>query len=310
MRLIVATTLLRIMALLPLRANHAVGAIIGWLFWVIPNRNRDNTLVNLALCYPEASSAERKQLAQRSLRETGKALTETGWLWFRPTEQIAELIDFPEQDEAFANLPQRETTLPHDSKTNSQPTLMLTPHFGAWELCPAALAPLKDPVYLYRPPRSISLEPMIKKGRERFGAEMVAVDATGLKTLLRSLRQGRPIGILPDQEPDLDNGIFANFFGVPANTMTLLPRLAAKSRARLVCLAIERKPKGKGFLVHFVPSETGVHDEDLESATSALNKTVERCIAINPAQYCWSYRRFRWQPDGSRRDYKNRLGST
>jgi len=306
MRLKLATLFLRILAFLPLRANHAVGAFIGWVFWLIPNRNRNNTLVNLALCFPDTPSTERNTLARKSLIETGKALTETGWLWFRPPEQIAALIDFPEQDKAFEHLPRRADVEQEDNGSEKpQPALLLTPHFGAWELCPAALAPLKDPVYLYRQPRSISLEPLIIRGRERFGASLVAVDATGLKVLLRSLKQARPIGILPDQEPDLDNGVFAEFFGVPANTMTLLPRLATKSKARLVCLAIERKARGEGFHVHLVPTDDALTDSDLQHATLALNQTVERCIAINPAQYCWSYRRFRWQPDGTRRDYSN-----
>ena len=162
-------------------------------------------------------------------------------------------------------------------------------------------------VYLYRPPRTIALEPIIKQRRERFGGELVAVDAAGIKKLLRAVRKRRPVGILPDQEPDADGGVFADFFNVPANTMTLLPRLAGKSGARVVCLAVERKSKGRGYVVHIVKPEAGIVDADIEVATTALNRTVEHCVAINPNQYCWSYRRFRLLPDGSRRDYSGQL---
>ena len=313
-----AKLFLRLMAFLPLRANHALGSLLGWLCWVLPNRNRHNTLVNLQLCFPEMKHSERQAMARASLIETGKALTETGWLWYRDSKDIQNLIEFPEQQIAFAGLPKKsshencgqseDSSQSKDSSQSErlQSTLLITPHFGAWEMCPAALAPLKDPVYLYRPPRAIALEPLIKTGRERFGAEMVAVDAAGIKNLLRAVRRCRPVGILPDQEPDANAGIFANFFGVPANTMTLLPRLAGKSSARVVCLAIERKPKGRGFLVHNVPVEPGILEQDISIATKALNQTVEHCVKINPNQYCWSYRRFRLQPDGSRRDYSAR----
>lgn len=297
-----AKLFLRLTALLPLRANHGFGAFLGWLCWVVPNRNRSNTLVNLQLCFPDMADDKRQALARASLMETGKALTETGWLWHRDPEDILELIEFPEQESAFAGLLQVAKAGSDDSRPQTK-ALLITPHFGAWELCPAALAPLKDPAYLYRPPRAIALEAIIKKGRERFGAEMVAVDAAGLKNLLRAIRRGRPVGILPDQEPDLDSGVFANFFGVPANTMTLLPRLAGKSGARVVCLAIERKSQGRGFRVHNVEVENDILDADINKATTALNRTVEHCVTINPAQYCWSYRRFRLQADGSRRDY-------
>lgn len=283
------------MAVLPLRANHAFGALLGWLFWLLPNRNRSNTLVNLALCYPQMPRGEVQKLARLSLLETGKALTEIGWLWYRPLDQVQRLIEFPDQSETFAAIPLR-----------SEPTILATPHFGAWEFCPPALGPLQDPIFLYRSPRTTAIEPLIKKGRERYGAELVALDNTGLKYLLRSLRQGRPIGILPDQEPDPDAGVFADFLGIPANTMTLLPRLAAKSNAHLTFLVIERKPKGRGYRVHNVPPEPGIKSTDIHIATRALNRTVERCIEIDPRQYCWSYRRFRWLPDGGRRDYSEK----
>lgn len=327
MSLLLAKFFLRLMACLPLRANHAIGAALGWLCWVVPNRNRSNTLVNLELCFPAMATTERKTLARASLMETGKALTETGWLWYRDEAEIRRLIEFPEQETAFAGLPVRvDSALQPDrpaftqgestggekisSAADSDPqqtTLLITPHFGAWELCPAALAPLKDPVYLYRPPRTIALEPVIKRGRERFGAELVAVDAAGIKNLLRAVRKRRPVGILPDQEPDPGGGVFAEFFGVPANTMTLLPRLAGKSDAKVICLAIERKPKGRGYLVHNVKPEARIIDTDIEIATTALNRTVEHCVALKPDQYCWSYRRFRWQPDGTRRNYTEHL---
>lgn len=300
-----AKLFLRLMALLPLRANHWFGAFLGWFCWIVPNRNRSNTLVNLQLCFPDMPHKQRLAVARSSLMETGKALTETGWLWYRSPQQVLNLIEFPDQDAAFAGLPQKDSNPVSDNSEQVKTALLITPHFGAWELCPAALAPLKDPAYLYRPPRAIALEAMIKKGRERFGAEMVAVDAAGLKNLLRAVRRGRPVGILPDQEPDLDGGVFADFFGVPANTMTLLPRLAGKSGARVICLAIERKTRGRGYRVHQVDVEKNILDNDIYQATAALNRTVERCVGINPNQYCWSYRRFRLQPDGSRRDYTN-----
>ncbi len=314
MSLLLAKFFLRLMACLPLRANHAIGSALGWACWVIPNRNRSNTLVNLQLCFPAMAKAERNTLARSSLMETGKALTETGWLWYRDATQIRQLIEFPEQESAFAGLPQVSSgtagTCANPKQQDAaatETTLLITPHFGAWELCPAALASLENPAYLYRPPRALALEPVIKKGRERFGAEMVAVDPAGIKKLLRAVKTKRPVGILPDQEPDPGGGVFADFFGVPANTMTLLPRLAGKSDARVVCLAIERKSKGRGYLIHKVKAEPGLLDNNLEVATAALNRTVEQCVAINPGQYCWSYRRFRWQPDGSRRNYSEHL---
>jgi len=287
------------MALLPLPINHALGNFIGWLLWLIPNRNRTNALVNLKICYPELTQDERRLMARQSLLETGKTVTEVGWFWFRSEADVRKKIVFPQEDFAFRNL--KTDSEPPGATADKAPTIF---HFGAWELCPVLFSPF-DTAYLYRPPRVAALEGLIKAGRARYGSELLTTTSAGIKQLLRALRKGRAIGILPDQEPDRQNGVFAPFFSTPANTMTLLSSVGSRTNASIVCLAIERLPRGRGYHVHHIDAAQDIVDADPLASTTALNRVVEACIAIEPAQYCWSYRRFKLLPDEGRRSYKN-----
>lgn len=287
------------MALLPLPLNHALGNVIGFLLWIVPNRNRTNALVNIKLCYPELTQAERRKMARLSLLEIGKTVTEIGWFWFRSEADIQKKINFPKRDFALRNLTRQNManeSEPQSAPSYQTPTIFITPHFGAWELCPVLFSPF-DTAYLYRPPRLAALEGLIIAGRARYGSELLATTSAGIKKLLRDLRKGRSIGILPDQEPDRQNGVFAPFFSTPANTMTLISSVGSRTNANIVCLAIQRLPRGRGYHVHHIEATEGVADADPVVSATAINRVVEACIAIEPAQYCWSYRRFRLLPD-------------
>ena len=304
---------LRLVSWLPLPANHAVGVAIGWLFWVLPTRARDTTLINLQLCYPDLPAEERQRLAKESLFETGKSITELGWFWFRPSDDltpITTIIDplnllTGESGSAESESAESSDDTPGSKKPGQDKgVLFITPHFGSWELIPLVLADIDKPVFLYKKPRLAGLDATIRTGRTRFGAELVPVSAGGLKTLLRSLKNARAIGVLPDQEPEKNSGVFAEFFGTPAYTMTLIANLSRRTDCKIVCLVVKRKPRGRGYEVHLVPVTADVSHTDPQKAAKALNETVEQCISIAPEQYIWNYRRFRMQTDGTRRPYR------
>lgn len=284
--------LLWLLSIPPLRINHGLGGCIGWLSWYLPTRARRISMSNLALCFPELDDAERRQLSRRSLIETGKAVTETGWLWCRPRSQVEALTTEVIGSEHL-----------QAAKRNSAGVIIISPHLGSWEYCVIPLIAEGNPIFMFRPPRKAALEPLLRQSRVRFGGELASADPAGIKQLMKGLRATRTVGILPDQEPPLANGVFAPFFGVPANTMTLLARLAKRSGAGLVMMFSERLPAGRGYRIHYLPAEPAIADSDMAVATAALNRSLELCIRKCPEQYIWSYKRFRWLPDGTRRPY-------
>jgi len=278
--------LIRGFAILPLSWAQSLGAIVGWLIWRTPNRLRQTTDSNLALCLPELSTEKRRQLARSSLIGTGKTVSEVGAVWFWSTDKLLGRIERVEGEEHLLH-----------AIGSRRGTVVLVPHLGNWEILSRYLQ-VKVPVLaLYRPPRIVEMDTFIRQARERHGAELVPADRSGMRRIVEALTAGEGVGILPDQEPLKQHGVFAPFFGTPALTMTLVSRLARRYGAAPLFGYCERTAKGR-FRFHFQPAPDGLNSEDLEFATTQLNRGVEQCVRRCPEQYTWSYRRFRTRPLG------------
>ncbi len=292
MKLRLTQILIKILAFMPLRLNHAVGAAIGNLAWYLNTRERTIAMVNINLCFSDKTDAEKKRLAHTSLKETGKALTEAAWIWTRPPEQLEALII----DTIGADILQA-------AKEVDKGLLVATPHMGTWELCNLPLSREQSITYLYKTPRFSKLEQQLISWRGNLNALPANVDPRGIRQLLKQLKSGGTVGLLPDQEPDLEAGVFAPFFNVPANTMTLLSKLAERGNANIVFCFAKRLPKGRGWHMHYLAPDQAIYSEDKLLSATALNRTVERCVEHCPEQYIWNYKRFQLLPEGGNRAY-------
>ncbi len=282
--------------LLSLPAAHAVGALIGWVATLVPNRMRQVTRRNLVLCFPQMSPRERQRLERQSLIETGKTLCEAPIFWRKPRESVLDLVRESPGIEGV-----------HQAHAEGRGIVLLTPHFGAWELGGLFCSSQWPMTILYKPPKQAALDEPIREGRARFGAAVVPTDASGVRALLRGLKNAEAVGILPDQEPTEGEGVFAPFLGHPALTMTLPMRLIARTRgerqARVFLTITERLPHARGFRQHFMPAEEAIYSDDMQLAAAALNRGVEACLHVAPEQYQWSYKRFRQRPEGEAEVY-------
>jgi KDO2-lipid IV(A) lauroyltransferase len=124
--------------------------------------------------------------------------------------------------------------------------------------------------------------------------------------LHRALRSGEIAGILPDQDPGHGSGVFVPFFGILANTTTLIAKLVNRTRPAVLFIWAERLPAGAGFRMHIVePSSPQLYDDDVEIAVRAMNCELENLIRTAPQQYLWSYKRFRYRPPGLKNPYRH-----
>lgn len=284
--------LLRLLGTLPLPLLHGIGVFIGQLASFFPNRNRRITLQNLRLCYPELSERQRARLAVQSLQETGKTFMETALMWSGSRRRLMGMIREVEGGERLAA-----------ALARGKGVILAAPHLGSWELIGHYIAARAPITCLYKPPESAAVEAAMREGRMHLGVKLAPTDTSGVKSLLAILREGEVAGILPDQDPREGNGIFAPFFGIATNTMTLLPRLAGRSGATVLVSYAERLTWGRGFRLHFLPCNEAVAGSDPLAAATALNAAVEAAIRHCPTQYQWSYKRFRTRPAGSPRLY-------
>lgn len=286
-RALLLKSLLRMLAWLPLRLAHGLGAGLGLLIYRYGRKTTQITRRNLELCFPELSPEQREALVKASLKETGKSLTELGALWFWRMDQARALIrQISGQDQLDAALAQ------------GRGVIIAAPHLGAWELLGLYLPTLRPTTNLYRPPRLATLDPLLRHVRTRSGAQLVPTDVSGVRALLEGLKRGEITGILPDQDPGFGNGVFTPFFGIPTNTMTLLSRLANKSGAAVFISYAERLPNGAGYRLHFTPAPEDIHSRDTRRSAERLNAVIEAAVRAHPTQYQWSYKRFKTRPEG------------
>jgi len=284
--------LLKIFALLPLPINHRIGQLLGSLLWQLSERNRRVSLINIRLCYPDQTPQWQQQLAKQSLIESTKMLTETAITWSWSQKRLLKLIKQVSGEEHLQAALAKENGL-----------IIVSPHIGNWELMSAYIGQRQPLTMLFRPARNPTLTPIMLQARERFGGTTAPTDASGVRVLLKALSRNEAIIMLPDQEPQQGGGIFSPFFGTPANTMTLLSRLARKGKRATVFCFMERLSRGKGYHLHWLPVDQNLYHQDPLISTQAVNTAVERCIAINPSQYLWSYKRFRQRPEGTKAIY-------
>ena len=284
-----------LLSLLPMRLAHGVGVVVGWLFYWVPNRERRNARINLALCLPELSEAERNRLLLCCLIENAKTLTEAPGIWRGRRGYSVERILDDTGGELLAAMLAR-----------GKGVIVAVPHLGSWEVGGRFLASKAPTTTLYRPPREQALAARMLAGRNSSGVQMVPTNNSGIKTLFKALRRGELVVILPDQQPKASNqgaGVFAPFFGQSALTMVLVNRLAQKTGAPVLLTFAERLPATEGYRVHWVEAPEGIADPDSVVAATALNQGVELCVRRCPEQYQWSYKRFKARPPGQPKLY-------
>ena len=275
---------LRILALFPLTWLQRFARLLGRILYYFPNDIRRVTRLNIEHCFPDWTPAQREDLIRRSIQHTLMSAMEMVALWIKPP--------------AFSFRQIRNGT-PLPPLTGPEGHLFLVPHMGAWEIFTvSALEYYSEVVSLYRPPKKMILEKIIRNARQRTGMTMVPTTQTGVKALFKALDQNKVVAILPDQDPGESGGVFVPFFGLDAWTMTLAVRLAHKSKAKVYFAFATRNAIGEGFDTHVIPASEGIFQDDLTAATASMSRDLEAIVRQFPDQYQWAYKRFKRQPGG------------
>ncbi|MDZ7852137.1 MAG: lipid A biosynthesis acyltransferase [Halomonas sp.] len=259
--------------------------LIGPLVERLSRRERQITRANLVEVYPSSSPSECSQLARQSLTHSAATMLELGFAWMGEPERVEASV-----------LEVHGRELLDEARAEGRGIIVLAPHFGNWEVLNFWLSGHFPFTAMYEPPKLAPLDPIIRQGRERRGGILVPTNPRGVAALLKALKRSEAVGILPDQEPDWGSGVFSPFFGRLAYTATLLPKLVARTQARVVTGVALRLP-GRGFAIHFLAADARVYEPDETTSASGVNASVESAIALDPAQYQWEYKRYRKTPE-------------
>jgi len=269
--------LFRFLSIFPLPVLHFLGVVLGYLVYALSPKYRKRMRSNMAL-------AGYENKLDVALREAGKNIMELPLIWLGKPERLAAKVTLENWEIAQAAI---------DAKKG---VIFLTPHLGCFELAGQSIVSRTKMTVLYRQPKKEALKPLLEDARASSGMRLAPANLSGVRALVKALKRGEAIGLLPDQVPQEGDGVWADFFGKPAYTMTLSAKLAAMTGAPIILTYAERLPFGRGFIQRFVPFEESL-DGDSAQQARAINTAMEKLIAKAPSQYFWSYHRYK-KPDG------------
>jgi KDO2-lipid IV(A) lauroyltransferase len=273
---------------LPLRAIQTLGAACGRLTLLASPRFAARLQGNLADSKILETYQDLPALVKQTAAQIGMGALELAIAWCREPDDIAKLV------KACYGWEHVEAAL-----AQKHGIVFVTPHLGSYDIAGRYISHrLPFPLTaMYRPPKMAWLEPLMNAGRVRGKGKTAPATAAGVRQLVKALKHGEATIILPDQVPSNGEGVWAPFFGRPAYTMTLVPRLAQVEGVTTLFFYGERLPKGEGFTIHIEPAAESFTGDKQEDA-ARLNRMVERLIRRLPTQYLWSYNRHK-RPAGA-----------
>lgn len=272
-----ASAIFKTLAWLPLSSLQRIGRFCGWITWILPGSYKKRAAENLKQAFPEAT----QKMQRQSILNVGTLFLEMPFWWVRRDD--AELNKLIECD----NWTQFDLAL-----AKGKGVILLSPHAGCFELLGPIYGSRYRSTVLFRPPRMEWLQDWIVKMRTRKLLGMAPANQSGVRALVKTLKRGHTVGILPDQVPVEGEGVWAPFFGKPAYTMSIVQRLQSLTGATIFILSAERKAIGKGYILHYKEMLSQLPEDPVAAAT-LINQEMEEMIRLMPEQYLWGYNRYR-----------------
>lgn len=265
----------RFFSILPLWLLQGLGAAMGWVAFAASPIYRRRFLANAA------QAGYGFGQVRAAVAHAGRMVAELPRLWLGATPSY-RLVGEACVDQAHAA---------------GRGIVLLTPHLGSFELLAQAVAQRWGATHgpitvLYRPARQPWLAKVMETARNRPGMTAVPTTLAGVRQMIKALRRGETVGLLPDQVPPEGQGLWAPFFGRDAYTMTLAVRLAQQTGAAVLLVHAERLSWGRGYVVHMEPMSQPLGDT-LEGAVLQINQAMEHVIRQCPQQYLWGYGRYK-----------------
>ncbi|MFZ6721516.1 lipid A biosynthesis acyltransferase [Undibacterium sp. Ji49W] len=269
---------------LPLSVLGRLGEAVGSMLFVVIRKRRHITLKNLSLCLPHLNEAERIAIAKRHFQVYARSVLERGILWWASEARLKRLI-------------QIDPAVPM-AAIAAGPTILMCPHFVSLDVAGVAVMLESSLCSIYTRQRSKVFDAALRKGRSRFRPVKLFSRAEGVKPIIRAMREGLPFFMLPDMDFGAKDAEFVPFFGVPAATLTAVPRIAATTSAKVIPVIATILPDYQGWKVSFHEPWQNYPGDDIVAATRYMNAFIEQEILKAPAEYFWAHKRFKTRPPG------------
>ena len=277
----------RIVLSLPRRVALRLGVFLADLFFRFARRERTIAIENLSAAFGEEKSPDDiLRICRQCFRNLGKSMMETLQIPRLTSANWSKLITYSERQNI------------DNALKMGNGVIIITAHFGNWELLAAALALSGyDMSYITRPIRSRQLDALLNEIRESAGGKPISRGS--LKGAIRCLRRNGLLGIMSDIDTKVD-GVFVDFFGRPAFTPRGPASFALRTGAPLVPVFIVRQEDDTHIVVVEKALELEITDdteEDILANTARFTRVIESFIRKYPEQWIWFHERWKTQPD-------------
>lgn len=259
--------------------------ILGVLAWhLIPDR-RAVALTNLRLCFPLMQEKARVALAREHFHQFATAVLSQGICWFAPLSTLQKIVRYEGWE--------------HLEKARSEgPVILLVPHFFGMDITGICLSADVDLIAFHSRHKNLEMDRLIHEHRDRWNRGLIFNRQDGIRPILRALKPGWALYYLPDLDLGPKESVFTEFFGVPAATITALPRIARVSKARVVPLVIHQDFAHGVCKARFLPAWEDYPTGDEAADLKRMNQFIEEQVRLQPAHYLWTHKRFKTRPEG------------
>ena len=273
---------------LPLPALRGLGWSLGKVLYALGRERRNVALINLRLCFPEKTEAEREFLAQQHFISFSRAVLDRTLGWWASQERLERLI--------------RVTGAENLAVPEGKSLIILSPHFVGLDAAASRLSMLTAGCTVYSTQKNPVFDKVLYNGRQRFKEILLLSRQDGMRKIIKAMKQGLPFYYLPDMDFGPEDSIFVPFFGVPAATIPGVSRLARLTGAKVV--ACITRQVADGYEVEVTPAWDNFPGESVEADTEMVNRFIESQVLRMPEQYFWLHKRFKTRPPGEQRFYK------
>lgn len=262
----------------------AIGKGLGLLAWRFAKRRRHITETNIALCFPEKSPEQQRQLVKDTFIANGIGLIETATGWCRNGESLRHRVAYIGEE--------------HMARAQAQGkgVLVVGIHFSTLDLGGALHALFFSADAVYRPHNNPLFERFMTRARSRIFGQ--AIDRHDLRGAVRQLKAGHIVWYSPDQDFGRRASVFAPLFGQQAATIRLTAKLARMTGAPVVPMMFHRNPDNTTYTIESLPALEGFPSDDEVADATRINQFIEQAIRKHPEQYLWLHRRFKTRPEG------------